>query len=345
MGESTPLIASNDGSVTWSTGAVKQASIVMSTCALYIVLSSCLINYNKFLMHPGRFPHAIPLTAFHMVVSFVLSSVGYACFGKYAYPGMDIVKENPRDFMRKLAPLSILFAVSICCSNQAYIYCSVPFLQMCKEMNVVMIYLAGLLLAVEKYNGQTLAILFIVMIGCWMSIHGEMNPSTIGFAIQMISQTSEVIKIIIQQMIMQGMRVDPLTMVMTMSPLCLCTLSVGLYFLWEPGTFEDAHHMAYHLCLNGLNAFALNIAVALVIRHASGVSFVLAGVIKDILIVTFAAIFTGALVSRLQIAGFTIAVMGVAAHSLVRSHQDFVDNVLSHLSLKKQTSSGERSEA
>merc|ERR1719331_2633027 len=56
-------------------------------------------------MHPGRFPHAIPLTAFHMVVSFVLSSVGYACFGKYAYPGMDIVKENPRDFMRKLAPL------------------------------------------------------------------------------------------------------------------------------------------------------------------------------------------------------------------------------------------------
>merc|ERR1719321_2230553 len=221
-------------------------------------------------MHPGRFPHAIPLTAFHMVVSFVLSSVGYACFGKYAYPGMDIVKENPRDFMRKLAPLSILFAVSICCSNQAYIYCSVPFLQMCKEMNVVMIYLAGLFLAVEKYNGQTLAILFIVMIGCWMSIHGEMNPSGVGFTIKMI----------IQQMIMQGMRVDPLTMVMTMSPLCLCTLSVGLYFLWEPGTMADAHHMAYHLCINGLNAFALNVAVALVIRHASGVSFVLAGVIK-----------------------------------------------------------------
>merc|ERR1719353_2675741 len=84
-------------------------------------------------MHPGRFPHAVPLTAFHMVVSFILSAVGYACFGKYAYPGKDIVKENPRDFMRKLAPLSILFAVSICCSNQAYIYCSVPFLQMCKE--------------------------------------------------------------------------------------------------------------------------------------------------------------------------------------------------------------------
>jgi hypothetical protein len=337
--ERTPLTASDETSTAWSTAAVRQAAMIMSTCTLYIVLSSCLINYNKFLMHPGRFPHAVPLTAFHMVVSFVLSGLGYVCFGKSAYPGMDVVKQNPRDFLQKLAPLSILFAVSICCSNQAYIYCSVPFLQMCKEMNVVMIYLAGLFLAVEKYNGQTLAILFLVMIGCWMSIHGEMNPSGVGFAIQMISQTSEVIKIIIQQMIMQGMRVDPLTMVMTMSPLCLCTLSVGLYFLWEPGTMADAHHMAYHLCINGLNAFALNVAVALVIRHASGVSFVLAGVIKDILIVTFAAIFTGALVTRLQVAGFTIAVMGVAAHSLVRSHQDFVDSVLLRLSLTKQAPS------
>jgi hypothetical protein len=341
MGERTPLNASENKNTTWTTGAVKQAAIIMSTCALYIVLSSCLINYNKFLMHPGRFPHAVPLTAFHMVVSFVLSSIGYACLGKYAYPGMDVVKQNPKDFMQKLAPLSILFAVSICCSNQAYIYCSVPFLQMCKEMNVVMIYLAGLYLAVEKYNGQTLAILFLVMIGCWMSIHGEMNPSGVGFAIQMISQTSEVIKIIIQQMIMQGMRVDPLTMVMTMSPLCLCTLSFGLYFLWEPGTLADAHKMAFHLFLNGLNAFALNIAVALVIRHASGVSFVLAGVIKDVIIVTVAAIFTGALVTRMQIAGFTIAVLGVAAHSLVRSHQDFVDDVLLRLSLKKHAPSRE----
>jgi hypothetical protein len=341
MGERTPLKASDDKSNAWSTAAVKQAAVIMSTCMLYIVLSSCLINYNKFLMHTGRFPHAVPLTAFHMIVSMVLSSFGYLCFGKSAYPGMEIVKHSPHDFMKKLAPLSILFAVSICCSNQAYIYCSVPFLQMCKEMNVVMIYLAGLYLAVEKYNGQTLAILCIVMIGCWMSIHGEMNPSGVGFAIQMISQTSEVIKIIIQQMIMQGMRVDPLTMVMTMSPLCLCTLSFGLYFLWEPGTLADAHKMAFHLFLNGLNAFALNIAVALVIRYASGVSFVLAGVIKDIIIVTVAAIFTGALVTRMQIAGFTIAVLGVAAHSLVRSHQDFVDDVLLRLSLKKHAPSRE----
>lgn len=40
---------------------------------VYIVTSSTLISFNKYLMQPGRFSHAVHLTAFHMVVTLVLS--------------------------------------------------------------------------------------------------------------------------------------------------------------------------------------------------------------------------------------------------------------------------------
>ena len=42
-----------------------------------------------------------------------------------------------------------------------------------------------------------------------------------------------------------------------------------------------------HVCnsTSGGNAFALNLAVAAVIKHASALSFVLAGVVKDVAIV------------------------------------------------------------
>lgn len=322
------------------------ALMVLSTCAVYIALSSSLINYNKFLMHEDRFPHAVPLTSIHMVVSFVLSGLGYMCFGKSAYPGMEVVTKNPGEYMMKLAPMSVLFAISVVLSNQAYFYCSVPFLQMCKQLNVIMTYFVALILSVEKFSVQTLVILCVVMIGCSTSIHGEMDPSAFGFALQISSQVAEVTKVILQQMILQGLRVDPLTMVMTQSPLCLCTLSVGLYFLWEPGTLADAQRMGFHLCLNGLNAFALNVSIALVIRYASGVSFVVAGVVKDILIVLVAAIFFGAVITHMQIVGFTIASLGVAAHALVRSHRDAVDRVLSSMSLwKKEPPTGRDVEA
>jgi drug/metabolite transporter (DMT)-like permease len=235
---------------------------------------------------------------------------------------MAYVEEDKTGFVWKVLPLSLCFAISICLSNEAYLYCSVPFLQMCKELNVVMVYFVGLGLAVERFSVQTATILLIIMMGCCMSIHGEMRFSKTGFMFQICAQIAEVIKIITQQKIMQGFKIDPLTMVLIMSPLCLVSLSVGLVVFWEPGIVAKAEEHAFHLILNGFNAFALNIAVAVVIRFASGVSFVLAGVIKDVAIVACAAMIFGALITPIQIIGFSIAVAGVLIHSVVRSNEE-----------------------
>jgi hypothetical protein len=297
----------------------QQAIWVLGSCLAYICLSASLINFNKFLMHEDKFPHSIALTWFHMVVSSTLACVLYAIFGEKWFPAMPMVKREGSTILKKLIPLSLFFATSIVMSNQAYLYCSVPFLQMCKELNVVMVYVVGLALMVEKFNLQNSLILLGIMFGCCMSIHGEMRFNGIGFGYQMGGQCSEVLKIILQQMIMQGLKVDPLTMVMIMSPLCLITLSAGLFFMWQPGIWAHAMANWPYLLLNGSNAFLLNIAVATVIKYASGVSFVLAGVIKDVCIVLCAATMFGAVVMPIQVIGFSIAVMGVGTHSIVRS--------------------------
>jgi hypothetical protein len=258
-----------------------------------------------------------------MVVSFCLSFFVFALaqlcgWGKSLCPGVAVVSEAPGGFIRKLIPLSIFFAASICCSNQAYVYCSVPFLQMCKEMNIVMVYLGTLMFGMEKFNMSTFGLLFCVLVGCCMSIHGEMKFSAIGFTYQIVSQVAEVMKILIQQMVLQGFKIDPLTMVLVMSPLCLCSLSVVVFFFWEPGIVVAAQANWQHLLLNGCNAFALNVCVAIVLRFASGVSFVLAGVVKDVAIVVAATYFFGASIGYSQGIGFFIAVAGVGCHSFVK---------------------------
>jgi len=320
-GEDTALLATPQDEAPQSKAA--QMGVILAACLAYICLSSCLINYNKFLMHSDYFPYSMALTALHMFISTTMCSIVYLIGGQKWLPGMAVVKASPDGYMKKLIPLSIFFAASICLSNEAYIYCSVPFLQMCKELNVVMVYFVGLALAVERFNVQTTTVLFIIMCGCCMSIHGEMRFSLTGFLIQLSGQSAEVLKIIMQQKIMQGLKIDPLTMVLTMSPLCLATLGVGLFIFWQPGILVAAQAHWVHLLLNGLNAFALNVAVAVVIRVASGVSFVLAGVVKDVAIVGTAALMFNAHISVLQMAGFTVAVLGVFMHSILRIHEDF----------------------
>jgi len=314
--EGTRLIQPDEGF------SLSQVMYVVFSCFAYIGLSSCLINYNKFLMHEDYFPYSVALTSFHMVGSFVLSALIYAVAGASCFPSLAMVKQEGMPLFKKLVPLSFAFAISICLSNEAYLYCSVPFLQMCKELNVVMVYVFGLVLMVEKFNLQNSTILFIIFVGCCLSIHGEMRFSKFGFACQMMAQVAEVMKILLQQVIMQGFKVDPMTMVLLMSPLCLVTLSVGLYFFWEPGIIPHAREHWMHLALNCCNAFALNVAVANLIKHASGVSFVLAGVVKDVCIVAVAATVFSAHIQNIQIIGFAIAVTGVGVHSIVRSMPD-----------------------
>jgi len=302
-----------------------QVAYVVASCLAYITLSSSLINYNKFLMHEDYFPYSVALTSLHMTGSFVLSGLLYLIMGDKWFPSAPAVKEQGFSLVKKFIPLSIFFAVSICLSNEAYLYCSVPFLQMCKELNVVMVYVVGLVLLVERFNLQQSTILFVIMIGCCMSIHGEMRFSQFGFMCQIAGQTAEVCKIVLQQQIMQGFKVDPLTMVMVMSPLCLITLCFGLYFFWVPGIVAHAQQHALHLVLNCSNAFALNVAVANLIKHASGVSFVLAGVVKDVCIVVAAATLFGAHITHVQGIGFSIAVAGVGVHSIIRSMPDVAE--------------------
>jgi len=273
-------------------------------------------------MHEDHFPYSVALTSLHMTASFVLSSLVYLVMGDRWFPSALALKAQGFSLVKKFIPLAVLFAVSILLSNEAYLYCTVPFLQMCKEFNVAIVYFVGLVLMVERFNLQQCAILFVIMIGCCMSIHGEMRFNKFGFMCQIAGQTAEACKIVLQQQLIQGFKLDPLTMVMVMSPLCLIALLVGLYFSWEPGILLHAQENALHLFLNCSNAFALNVAVASLIKYASGVSFVLAGVIKDVCIVLVAAIMFGAHITRVQGIGFSIAVIGVGVVSIIRSMPD-----------------------
>merc|ERR1719281_1035838 len=106
-----------------------------------------------------------------------------------------------------------------------------------------MVYVVGLLMLVEKWNIQQAAVLLIIFVGCSTAVTGEVTFSRMGFLIQISSQLCEVIKIMLQQKLMHGLKLDPLTTVMVMSPVCLLTLSLGVYYRWTDGILQAAYLM------------------------------------------------------------------------------------------------------
>jgi len=54
-----------------------------------------------------------------------------------------------RTLLKYILPLGFLFALALYCSNRAYLYSSVAFLQFCKEGNVALIFAMSCLLGLQ----------------------------------------------------------------------------------------------------------------------------------------------------------------------------------------------------
>merc|ERR1719271_869963 len=66
-----------------------------------------------------------------------------------------------------------------------------------------------------------------------------------------------------------------------------------------------------HLLANACVAFALNVVIAFFIKHASAVAFILAGIVKDAMIVATAAVVLREVVTAIQTFGFLLQLGGI----------------------------------
>lgn len=301
---------------------VVQALLIGGT---YIPISAGLISFNKYLMTPGRFPHATALTSLHMMVTVSLGMLLYLICPQF-YPSMDKARSEITSVVKYLVPIAACFAVALYASNAAYIHCTVAFLQFCKEGNVPLLFFGACLLGLQKCDSTKIIIICIILAGCTMCIHGEIRFSWFGFALQIISQFAEISRNLLAEIVLTGagLKLDVLTFVTFQAPLALVPLTIATVLHWTPQIGQDFVRMWPLLLCNALLAFILNVMIAIVLKKLSATSFVIIGIIKDVFIVTSSAMIFGDTISTLQQVGFVVTLAGIAAwgHNKIQEQEE-----------------------
>mmetsp|Transcript_38369 Transcript_38369/g.91668 ORF Transcript_38369/g.91668 Transcript_38369/m.91668 type:complete len:334 (+) Transcript_38369:73-1074(+) len=300
-----------------NTAASAWQTFVIGT--VYIVTSSTLISFNKFLMQPGRFSHAVHLTAIHMVVTLVLSLIFYQLAPQY-YPSMSMARANLGQVAKWIAPLGFLFAVALYCSNEAYKFSSVAFLQFCKQGNVALMFFMSCIVGSQIFSWHKLAVLSVVVAGCTMCAHGEVHFVLVGLVLQLASQLTECSKNLIGEAVMggSGLKLDVLTFVLFQAPFSLLFLSVGVVVSWTPDVLEDFKKHWHWVLVNACIAFLLNVLIAVTLKKLSALAFVIIGVVKDMVIVSSSALVFGDPISQAQQIGFCVTIAGVLMWSRLK---------------------------
>ena len=142
--------------------------VVNSYVALWIVLSSGVILYNKWVLTEFGFPFPVALTMIHMAfcsaLAFVLVRVTRV-----------VKSENmTKDvYLRKIVPIGFLFSLVLWLGNSAYVYLSVSFIQMVKALMPCVVYIVAVAYQVETFRARVMFNMLIISFGVAVASYGN----------------------------------------------------------------------------------------------------------------------------------------------------------------------------
>lgn len=299
-----------------SDGVVKKIVLSYTYVAIWIFLSFTVIVYNKYILDRKMYnwPYPISLTMIHMAFC---SSLAYILVRVLKL--VEPVSMSRDLYLKSVVPIGALYSLSLWFSNSAYIYLSVSFIQMLKALMPVAVYSIGVLFKKEAFKNETMANMVSISLGVAIAAYGEAKFDAWGVTLQLMAVAFEATRLVLIQILLnsKGISLNPITSLYYIAPCCLVFLSVPWIIMEYPSLRDNS---SFHLdfAIFGTNsacAFALNLAVFLLVGKTSALTMNVAGVVKDWLLIAFSWSVIKDTVTPINLIGYGLAFLGVGYYN------------------------------
>ena len=268
----------------------------------------------QYILAYSGFKYPIALTLWHMVFCTSVATIMVRVVGTTKR-----LKMPKKEYVNRVIPIGALYAASLWLSNSAYLHLSVSFIQMTKALMPGLVYVCGVAFGMKKLTRVTSFNMFIIAIGVAIAAYGEINFVYIGVVEQLSALVFEALRLMLVQVLTtrQGYAMNPIQSLYYVSPACAACLALPFAAVELPEILADIHlEIDYGmLLLNALTAFALNLAVFLLIGKTSALTMNIAGVIKDWMLIFASQHMFGNEVTFLNYLGYVIAFLAVGMYN------------------------------
>lgn len=188
---------------------------------------------------------------------------------------------------------------------------------MLKAFTPVAVLIVSFIAGLEKTSVLELLIVIVICTGVATTSLGEMNFSLIGFMFQTLAILFESSRLVLTNVLMKQLKLDPLSSLYYISPLCLCfILPAHFYFEFSSLPWDKIMTVQFAMIMaaSGAVAFSLNVAVVVLIANTSALTLTLAGIVKDILLVGLSVVIFGSPVTLMQYFGYGLTLLALNIH-------------------------------
>ncbi|KAI5072986.1 hypothetical protein GOP47_0013092 [Adiantum capillus-veneris] len=299
-----------------SSGLIRKILLSYLYVSIWIFLSFTVIIFNKYILDRKMYdwPYPVSLTMIHMGFCSTLAFLLVRVLKLVEPIGM-----SREMYLSSIVPIGALYSLSLWLSNSAYIYLSVSFIQMLKALMPVAVYSIGVLMKREGFKSDTMLNMVGISVGVAIAAYGEALFNAWGVILQLGAVAFEATRLVLIQILLtsKGITLNPITSLYYVAPCCFAFLSIP-WIIVEYPTLQATSSFNFDFMVFGTNsacAFALNLAVFLLIGKTSALTMNVAGVVKDWLLIAFSWSVIKDRVTTINLVGYGLAFLGVCYYN------------------------------
>lgn len=205
---------------------------------------------------------------------------------------------------------------------------------MLKAFTPVAVLIFSFFAGLEKASAMEVYIVMIICIGVALTSVGESYFSWIGFTFQSLGILAEASRLVMTNILMKSLKLDPLSSLYYIAPLCCVFIAPAcMFFELQDLPFDRMQTKEFMgtMLINGGVAFTLNVAVVLLISNTSALVLTLSGIVKDILLVILSIAIFGSPVTPLQYFGYGVALLGLNLHKEYKKNPEKISALITYM--------------
>ena len=287
--------------------------------AAYLVFATILILANK---------HLITETSLNcpIFVSSLGSWFGWGASAFAARVGWTKLSHELTfgEWFASILPIGACTALSLSAANVAYSYLSLSFIQMLKAFAPVVTYFTLVAFGLDRWSARILITLGVVTGGCFLAAYGEAHVTLFGLACMLVAEVSEAFRSVGVQYLIANRKFSLFNGMYYFSPATLVFLML-LSFIFErdevfkSGNTETMREYWYLLLVCATFGFAVNYVCLGVVKHAGSLMVKTMSQLKNVVVIAAAVVIYGDDVSKLEMIGYAIAVVGFLAFNRAKA--------------------------
>jgi len=268
-------------------------------------------NYPKF------------ITAIHLFIS--SSAAFIVLFYRMVSTGKSIAYPTRNELFMGVLPIAATFGCSIASENSALVFVSAAFSEVVASTNPVMSFSLTWILGMGA-NLSLIPPICVVVLGCLISVKGEMYFSSMGLALLLLSVFFRGLKAVMQQKLMTGETKEKFDPVTLMAWTCMfaflvvagySVLSEGYAPIAALSAASDLTGLIGAILFSAVIACTLNISALFVIKQLGAVGMQMVSQMKSMLVVIGGIAVLGESFTNMQKFGFAVVLSGVYWYSRV----------------------------